>query len=347
MSHSLSETEKTINYIKKNAKEPIEVFNKFLKEQKLLIFFMAKKMAGKSTYIRYINEVLPGKFVEVSVGDIVRRYQELIEQEKTPDIELRSAINNGQLTNYKTPEEVIGIIKSSSVQKLLPDDLAAFLLQEALEEGLSKNSVRGALIDGFPRTKKQVEQLSQIKRPYYRKGFKVIFFEFSVPESVLKQRILDRRICPKCGLNKNLLTNVTKEVIFDKKKKEFVLLCENPDCQKMPLIQKKGDNSLQEALERNKKHVELIDYLKKKYPENFLKVMLYVLLSEAKVYDLEGFSDATTFVYKEGRVLRHAEKLVVKENGRAYYSMNPKGAVVFSLERIAGWLKSSSLFPHY
>lgn len=343
MSHNLSETEKTINYINKNAKEAIEEINKFLKEHKLLIFFMAKKMAGKSTYIRYIEEVLPGKFVEVSVGDLVRHLRELIEQEKASDIKskLRLAINSGKLTNYKTPEEVIGIIKSSSVQKLLPDDLTAFLLREALEERMRSSSTRGALIDGFPRTKKQVERLDQIKRHYYRKGFKVIFFEFSVPASVLKQRILDRRLCPKCGLNKNLLTNVTKEVVFDKKKKEFVLLCENPDCQKIPLIQKKGDDSFQEALERNKKHIELIDYLKRKHPENFLKVKLYVPLSEAKAYDLEGFSDATTFVYKEGRVLRHEEKLVVKENGREYYSMNPKGAVVFSLRGIAEWLKET------
>jgi adenylate kinase len=80
--------------------------------------------------------------------------------------------------------------------KLVPDDLVLRILQERLARPDTRS---GFLLDGYPRTRPQAESLAQIA-PVDR----VVSFE--IPESLLVQRLIQRRSCPVCGAVYNLET---------------------------------------------------------------------------------------------------------------------------------------------
>ena len=80
--------------------------------------------------------------------------------------------------------------------QLVPDELVLRILAERLR---SKEASFGFLLDGFPRTRSQAEALAAIT-PIDR----VVSFE--IPEPLLRERLVQRRSCPKCGTVYNLAT---------------------------------------------------------------------------------------------------------------------------------------------
>ncbi len=81
--------------------------------------------------------------------------------------------------------------------ELVPDDLVLRILQEHLHRS---EVARGFVLDGYPRNLAQAEVLDTITQLD-----SVISFE--IPESLLIERLTQRRSCPKCGLTYNLLTH--------------------------------------------------------------------------------------------------------------------------------------------
>lgn len=113
--------------------------------------------------------------------------------------------------------------------QLVPDELTIRLVEDRLKEEDTRN---GYLLDGFPRTENQAKVLGELLEG---KGEALdVALHIDVPETVIKSRMLGRRVCPSCGATYHIEFNPPKaEGICDK--------CENK------LIQRKDD--LPEAVE--------------------------------------------------------------------------------------------------
>ncbi len=78
--------------------------------------------------------------------------------------------------------------------KLVPDDIVIDVLRQRLSE---KDCECGFIMDGFPRTGKQAEELEEILGEREMSIDAVIYLE--VPEEVLISRLSGRRQCVSCG----------------------------------------------------------------------------------------------------------------------------------------------------
>lgn len=124
--------------------------------------------AGKGTQASDVTDFLG--IPQVSTGDIFRRHL----KEGTPlGLMARGYMDRGDLV----PDEVVV-------------DIVASRLGEA-------NCARGALFDGFPRTVRQAELLSQWLTAHGRQIDLVL--NLQVPDELLVARLSGRRTCMSCG----------------------------------------------------------------------------------------------------------------------------------------------------
>lgn len=77
--------------------------------------------------------------------------------------------------------------------KLAPDKLALSLVEKSL-----KQKARGFIFDGFPRNKKQLNELLARFKKILKKNDKVYALEVAVSDREVKQRLGQRRMCA-CG----------------------------------------------------------------------------------------------------------------------------------------------------
>ena len=147
----------------------------------------------------------------------------------------------------------LGKLAESYISKgnLVPDDVTISLVENRLGE---PDVQKGIILDGFPRTVKQAEELDRILE---RKGKKVdIVINLTTPEEEIIERIVNRRVCSNqnCKAVYNLILNPPKkEGICDKCGHE--------------LIQRKDDN-VETVKSRLKSYFEitspLVEYYEKK-----------------------------------------------------------------------------------
>jgi adenylate kinase len=92
----------------------------------------------------------------------------------------------------KTP---VGLEAKSYIDagKLVPDDVIINLVAERLKE---PDTAAGYILDGFPRTIKQAEALSEILKKNRQGIDRVLYFDLN--EEELVKRIAGRRSCPAC-----------------------------------------------------------------------------------------------------------------------------------------------------
>lgn len=108
--------------------------------------------------------------------------------------------------------------------KFVPDEITCGLVKERLSKA---DCVKGFLLDGFPRNLNQASELEKILKELNLKLDAVINLE--VDNDLVVQRIVNRRLCSKCGASYNLVTMKPKvDGICDE--------CGSP------LIQRKDDN---------------------------------------------------------------------------------------------------------
>lgn len=77
--------------------------------------------------------------------------------------------------------------------RLVPDSVVIGLVRDKLAEA---PCVNGFVLDGFPRTVPQAEELEQVLRATRRPLNRVV--NFKVPREVVIKRLSGRRSCPKC-----------------------------------------------------------------------------------------------------------------------------------------------------
>lgn len=134
--------------------------------------FLGPPGVGKGTYASRVASAL--RLPHISTGDLVR--DEIASKTKL-GAEMSSIVSQGQL---------------------LPDDVILQLLRRRLARGEAIGEP-GFILDGFPRTLSQAEQLTSIAEIQ-------LALNLSLREEVLIQKCVGRRKCGKCGKNYNLAT---------------------------------------------------------------------------------------------------------------------------------------------
>ncbi|MBX3289921.1 MAG: adenylate kinase [Acidobacteria bacterium] len=132
-----------------------------------IIVFIGAPGAGKGTQARLLQE--RAGIPQISTGDMFREM-------KTLDTPLA--------------REVQEIMASG---KLVSDDVTYRIVKERT----SRDDCRdGYILDGYPRTSAQAEQLEELSK---EQGMDVLAIEVDVPRGELMKRLTGRRSCPECG----------------------------------------------------------------------------------------------------------------------------------------------------
>ena len=160
----------------------------------MYIVMLGAPGTGKGTVAGILKEKL--NIPQVSTGDIFRK-------------NMKEGTKLGKLA-----ESYI------SKGKLVPDDVTIDIVKNRLDE---KDVENGIILDGFPRTVKQAEELDKILES---KGKKVdIVVNLTTPKEEIIERIVNRRVCSNqdCKTIYNLVLNPPKkEGICDKCGSELI-----------------------------------------------------------------------------------------------------------------------------
>lgn len=132
--------------------------------------------AGKGTQARFICEALG--VPHVATGDLLREHR-------------RQGTSLGAIVR-----------KYMDRGELVPDDLVLEMVARRLEE---PDAVRGVLLDGFPRTRAQARALDADLAHHGGGVERVLFLD--VPNHILVDRLVGRRVCESCQNTFNLHTD--------------------------------------------------------------------------------------------------------------------------------------------
>lgn len=130
---------------------------------------MGAQGCGKGTQAQLLKEALD--LVHISVGDIFRWH---IQSHTKLGARIKRIIAEGELVSDDVVEEVV---------------------KERLEQ---HDWNYGFILDGFPRNARQAG--------FFLESYDIdAVLLIDVPDAVVQERILNRRLCPKCGLDYNLI----------------------------------------------------------------------------------------------------------------------------------------------
>ena len=152
----------------------------------MIFIMLGAPGTGKGTVASILSEKM--NIPQISTGDIFRKHI----KEKTE----------------------LGILADKYISKgqLVPDEVTVNLVKSRLEEPDAQN---GVILDGFPRTVKQAEELEKVLKEKQTKLDMVI--NLVTPEDEIIERIENRRICPDCKAVYNVkLSPPIHEGICDK-----------------------------------------------------------------------------------------------------------------------------------
>ncbi len=154
----------------------------------MIIIMLGAPGTGKGTVAGILQEKLGIK--QVSTGDIFRK-------------------------NIKEGTELGKIAEGYiSKGKLVPDEVTIKIIEDRLND---KDVENGMILDGFPRTVRQAEELDKMLQKRGKKVDKV--FNLTTPEEEIIERIVNRRVCSnqECKTIYNIVLNPPKqEGICDK-----------------------------------------------------------------------------------------------------------------------------------
>ena len=132
------------------------------------IIFLAVQGAGKGTFAKKLKEKYG--YAHISTGDILRERAAVGDELGN---KIKDMIDNG---------------------KFVPDDI----IFDAVEFKITQPECeKGYILDGFPRNLAQAEGYSKILEKLGKDLGVVI--NLTIPEELLKQRIIGRRLCRDCG----------------------------------------------------------------------------------------------------------------------------------------------------
>lgn len=243
---SLEDPVERRKYFNHKAGAEIEKLREYLRTGTFVGFLLGKKNSGKGTYSKLFMEAVGKEHVaHISVGDIVRSvHADLSDGAKKKDL---IAFLGERYRGFIPVDQIFDIIEGRDTKTLLPTEVILALV----EREVARLGRKAIFIDGFPR------EMSQISAALYFRSIMGYrddpdFFAFiDVPNTVMDMRMKTRVICPKCQSPRSPKVLRTKEIGYDKEKKEFFLICDNPGCPGFGttrMISKEGDELGIEAI---------------------------------------------------------------------------------------------------
>ena len=318
---NLINLEEQKEYFESKAGPEIKKLREFLKENTFIAYFLGKKNSGKGTYSKMLARLIgPEKIKHFSIGDMIREVDEELadEQKKKELISFLEKNYRGSL-NLK---EIISALENRSTKTLLPTELILTLIKREIE----KIGRKTLFLDGFPRDMGQIDFSLFFRDLIGYRNDRDIFVLIDIPEAIIDERIKWRRICPVCKTSRNLKLLPTSKIGYDKDKKEFYLLCDNPDCKDVRMVSKEGDEfGIEPIKARLKKDEELIQKALSLYgiPKVLIRNSVPADISQDYIDDYE-ITPEYVFEWNE-----KSQKVDIKEE--PWMVLDDKGIKSFSL----------------
>jgi len=329
------------NYFELKVGAEIEKLRDYLKENTFIAYLLGKKNSGKGTYSKMFAEVIdPERVDHFSIGDMIREVDEELKDEKRKK-ELFAFLEKNY-RGYLLLNQVLQALEKRNTKTLLPTELILALVKREIQ----KRKKKALFIDGFPRGLDQISYSLFFRDLIGYRDDTDIFILIDVPEAVIDERIKWRRICPLCQTSRNLKLLPTSEVGYNKKKKEFYLICDNPDCKGAKMVSKEGDElGIEPIKERLKMDEELM-----KMAFSIYGIPKILLRNSLPVKDVEKFVDdyeiTPEYSYKwdeKSKKVKIIEKPWVfpDDQGTSSYSLLPPPVVVSLIKQMVEALSLS------
>ncbi len=289
----------------KAGKEIKKLRDYFKKGNTFIAYLIGKKNSGKGTYSKMFAEIIdPGRVEHFSVGDMIREIDKELKDKKK-----RKELIDFLEKNYRgwsSIKELILALEKRSTKTLLPTELILALIKREI----AKRKKKTLFIDGFPRDLDQINFTLFFRDLIGYRQDPDFFVLIGVPERVIDERIKHRRVCPVCQTSRNLKLFPTSKIEYDSKKKEFYLLCDNPQCKEVKLLPKEGDSlGIKPIKRRFKKDEKLIAQAASLY--GIPKVFLRNSVPKSRALEfVDNYEITPEYSYQW---LEREKKVVVKE----------------------------------
>lgn len=300
-------------------------------------FLLGPKNSGKGTYTKLFAEAVGGEHIaHISVGDIVRSVYKALETEEGKK-DLASYLE-GRYRGFFSIEEIINAILGKSQDAHLPTEGILALVEREIDR-IGKKAI---FIDGFPRSPDQISYSLYFRALMGHRDDPDFFVFIDVPEAVIDERMRYRVTCPTCQSPRNVKLLRTKEAGYDPEKKEFYLLCDNPNCVgfgKDRMVSKEGDSlgieSIRNRIEMEGKVIRKIIDLQG-ISKIFLRNSIPVSVAKEYADDYEITPGYRYELLSEGRVKIIEEPWAVKDDsGELSYSLLPAPVTVAFIKQTA------------
>jgi len=303
--------------------------NYFERGNTFIAYLVGKKNSGKGTYAKMFAEIVGPQYIEhFSIGDMIRRVDEELKDKKKKK-ELFVFLEKNYRGKFSIKEILSLLAKRNTSAPLLPTELILTLV----EREIAKKKKKTLFIDGFPRDLDQMNFTLFFRNLIGYREDDDVFILFNVPEKVIDERMKYRRVCPRCHTSRNLKLLPTSKLGYDQKKKEFYLLCDNPNCQEVKMLPKEGDEKgIRSIKARLMKADQLINQAASLYgiPKVYLKNSVPKSLASKLV---DNYELTPEYSYKwNGKEVKIIEKpwVFLDDEGNPSYSLLA-AAVVLSL----------------
>jgi adenylate kinase family enzyme len=331
----LSDLNERKEYFFTKVKEEITKLKKYFEEGKtFIVYFLGKKNAGKGTYTKLLMEIFgKDKISHISVGDVVRDVHQSMENEEEKRKLLEYLHKNYR--GYITPEQGIEALLGRNTKTLLPDEFIMALIKREIDK-IGKGAI---FLDGFPRNLNQVSYSLFFKELIDYRQDPDIFAAIDIPETVIDDRMKNRMVCPICHTPRNLKLLATKKVGYDDKKKEFYLMCDNPECNSTRMSAKEGDNlgieTVRERLEMDDKLIQKVFSLHG-VPKIFVRNAIPLDQAKKLVDDYEITPEYYYEYDEKNKIVRTLERpyIVKDDEGMKVYSLLAPPVVVSLIRQL-------------
>ena len=322
-------------YFNNKAGPEIEKIKDYLLKGTFVAILLGPKNSGKGTYTKLFMEAVGGEHIaHISVGDIVRGLNEEIR-----DIEARKKLVDFLKSRYRgfiSIDKALEVVDGRETSTILPTEI----ILAGLEREIDRVGRKAVFIDGFPRTLDQISYSLFLRALIGYRDDPDFFVFIDVPEAVIDERIKNRVVCPKCQTPRSLRLLRTKEIGYDKDKKEFYLICDNPSCGGARMVAKEGDASGIEPLRaRIETDVEVMKTLLKLQgvPQVFLRNSIPVADAEDSVDDYE-ITPSYRYQWDEknqSTSVMEEPWTIIDDEGKEAYSLLPAAVAVSLIKQTA------------
>jgi len=335
---NLADPKERKEYFQKKVGQEISLLKKYLRRDTFIAYFLGKKNAGKGTYTKLMVEIFgPDKIGHVSVGDIVRAtHQEIKDRRKKKELVDYLSRN---YRGYVSVRQILGNLADRSTSSLLPAEFILALVKREIDR-LPRKSL---FIDGFPRDLDQVSYSLFFRDLINYRDDPDIFVAIDIPESVIDARMKNRVVCPKCQTPRSLKLFPSKRVGYDQRKKEFYLICDNPQCQGARMVGKEGDNlGIESIRERLNLDSQLIDKIFSLHgiPKILLRNSVPARLAKRYVDDYEITPEYSyQFEPRSGQVKMTEKSWTIKDDqGQEVHSLLAPPVVISLIKQLVSVL---------